>query len=133
MLKLNSLSFSYPSAEQPALSEINLSIQAGECIGLLGANGAGKTTLLSLISGLMPPSSGSLEWQGPRSIGLVPQQLAFYNRLSVQENLNLFADLYQLRGDLRQQQMDRVLHATDLQPLLKNYAGHRYPAVNSGV
>lgn len=123
MLKLNNLSFSYPSAEQPALSEINLSIQAGECIGLLGANGAGKTTLLSLISGLMPPSSGSLEWQVPRSIGLVPQQLAFYNRLSVQENLNLFADLYQLRGDLRQQQMDSVLHATDLQPLLKSYAG----------
>jgi ABC-2 type transport system ATP-binding protein len=53
----------------------------------------------------------------------VPQQLAFYNRLSVQENLNLFADLYQLRGNLRQQQMDSVLQATDLQPLLKRYAG----------
>jgi ABC-2 type transport system ATP-binding protein len=123
MLKLNNLSFRYPAAQQPALSAINLSIQAGECIGLLGANGAGKTTLLSLISHLIPPSSGSIEWQGPRSIGLVPQQLAFYSRLSVQENLNLFADLYQLRGELRQQQMDSVLQATDLQPLLKRYVG----------
>lgn len=123
MLTLNNLSFRYPAAAQPALSDINLSIQAGECIGLLGANGAGKTTLLSLISSLMQPSSGSIEWQGPRSIGLVPQQLAFYSRLSVQENLNLFADLYQLRGNLRQQQMDSVLQATGLQPLLKSYAG----------
>ena len=123
MLKLNNLSFRYPAADQHALSGINLSIQAGECIGLLGANGAGKTTLLSIISTLLQPSSGTIEWQGPRSIGLVPQQLAFYSRLSVQENLNLFADLYQLRGNLRQQQMDRVLQAADLQPLLKKYAG----------
>lgn len=123
MLKLTDLSFRYPAAEQPALSGINLSIQAGECIGLLGSNGAGKTTLLSMISRLLQPSAGTIEWQGPHSIGLVPQQLAFYSRLSVQENLTLFADLYQLRGNLRQQQMDSVLQATDLQPLLKSYAG----------
>ena len=109
MLKLNNLSFRYSAAEQPVLSNISLAIAAGECIGLLGANGAGKTTLLSIISSLLAPSSGTIEWQGPRSIGLVPQQLAFYSRLSVQENLNLFADLYQLRGNLRQQHMDAVL------------------------
>ncbi|MDY0207163.1 MAG: ABC transporter ATP-binding protein [Pseudomonas sp.] len=123
MLKLKNLSFRYPSSDQPVLNGINLSIQAGECIGLLGTNGAGKTTLLSIVSSLLQPSSGSIEWQGPRSIGLVPQQLAFYSRLTVQENLNLFADLYQLRGNFRQQQMDSVLQTTDLQPLLKNYAG----------
>lgn len=123
MLKLNNLSFRYPGAPRAALSEISLSIQAGECIGLLGANGAGKTTLLSLISALLQPSSGSVEWQGSRSIGLVPQQLAFYQRLSVAENLNLFADLYRLRGNLRQQQMDNALQATDLEPLLKSSAG----------
>lgn len=123
MLKLTDLSYRYPGSEQSALSDINLSIAAGECIGLLGANGAGKTTLLSIISTLLQPSSGTIEWQGPRSIGLVPQQLAFYSRLSVQENLNLFADLYQLRGNLRQQHMDTVLQATELQPLLKHYAG----------
>lgn len=123
MLKLTDLSFRYPATAQPALNGINLSIQAGECIGLLGANGAGKTTLLSIISSLLQPSAGTIEWQGPRSIGLVPQQLAFYSRLTVQENLTLFADLYQLRGDLRQQQIDSVLQASDLQPLLKRYAG----------
>lgn len=123
MLKLNNLSFRYSAAEQPVLSNISLAIAAGECIGLLGANGAGKTTLLSIISSLLAPNSGTIEWQGPRSIGLVPQQLAFYSRLSVQENLNLFADLYQLRGKVRQQQLDSILQATDLQPLLKKYAG----------
>lgn len=123
MLKLNNLSFRYSAAEQPVLSNISLAIAAGECIGLLGANGAGKTTLLSIISSLLAPNSGTIEWQGPRSIGLVPQQLAFYSRLSVQENLNLFADLYQLRGKVRQQQLDSILQATDLQQLLKKYAG----------
>lgn len=124
MLELNNLSFRYSAAEQPALSNINLGITTGECIGLLGANGAGKTTLLSIISSLLTPNSGTIEWQKPRSIGLVPQQLAFYSRLSVQENLNLFADLYQLRGKVRQQQLESILQATDLQPLLKKYAGN---------
>lgn len=123
MLKLNNLSFHYPNAEQAALSAINLSIQAGECIGLLGSNGAGKTTLLSLISGLLQPCSGSIQWQDKDSIGLVPQQLAFYQQLRVSENLNLFADLYQLRGKRRQQQMDKVIQAADLAPLLKQSAG----------
>ncbi len=77
MLKLNNLSFRYSAAEQPALSSINLGITTGECIGLLGANGAGKTTLLSIISSLLTPSSGTIEWQEPRSIGLSTATVGF--------------------------------------------------------
>ncbi|HAQ25172.1 ABC transporter ATP-binding protein [Stutzerimonas nitrititolerans] len=118
MLELQGLSFRYPHAERPALNGIDLRIAAGECVGLLGSNGAGKTTLLSLIAGLRLPQQGEIRWQGERSIGLVPQQPAFYAELSVRENLQLFADLYQLRGAERNTGLQRCIHACRLEPLL---------------
>ncbi|WP_312244663.1 ABC transporter ATP-binding protein [Stutzerimonas nitrititolerans] len=118
MLELQGLSFHYPHAERPALDGIDLRIAAGECVGLLGSNGAGKTTLLSLIAGLRLPQQGEIRWQGERSIGLVPQQPAFYAELSVRENLQLFADLYRLRGAERNTGLQRCIHACRLELLL---------------
>ncbi len=118
MLELHDLGFRYPDAERPALDGIDLRIAAGECVGLLGSNGAGKTTLLSLIAGLRLPQQGEIRWQGERSIGLVPQQPAFYAELSVRENLQLFADLYRLRGAERNTGLQRCIHACRLEPLL---------------
>lgn len=123
MLKLNNLSYRYSGAEQDALTDINLEIQQGQCIGLLGANGAGKTTLLSLIAQLITPSAGQLQWQQQPSLGLVPQTLAFYAKLSIQENLQLFADLYLLKGQQRQQQLSLAIEAAQLKQLLHKKAG----------
>lgn len=122
MLELHDLSFRYPGAERPALDCIDLRIAAGECFGLLGSNGAGKTTLLSLIAGLRQPQQGEIRWQGERSIGLVPQQPAFHAGLSVEENLRLFADLYRLRGTERSTRLQRCIHDTHLESLLKQRA-----------
>ena len=98
MLELTNITHRYPGAETPALQGIDLQLQAGQCLGLLGSNGAGKTTLLSLLAGVLPLQQGEIRWDGERSLGLVPQQLAFYAELKVRENLELFADLYRLRG-----------------------------------
>lgn len=122
MLELRGVRFSYPNAEQPALAGIDLHVAAGECLGLLGSNGAGKTTLLSLIAGLRQPQQGEIRWSGPRSIGLIPQQPAFYAGLSVRENLQLFADLYGLRGPGRAGRMQACLHSTRLEKLLERRA-----------
>mgnify|MGYP002735204329 CR=1 FL=1 len=122
MLELQQLGYRYPGSPAPALQDISLHIQAGECIGLLGSNGAGKTTLLSLIAGLILPQQGSLRWHADNAIGLVPQSLAFHSRLRVSENLQLFADLYRLRGTKRQHQLEQVIDATQLEPLLKRTA-----------
>ena len=66
--------------------------QAGEVVAVIGPNGAGKTTLLSILAGLQLPTSGTVS-RTPREVGWVPQQPAVYAKLSVAENLRLFARL----------------------------------------
>lgn len=122
MLELRDLGFRYPGSERAALHGINLQLQAGECLGLLGSNGAGKTTLLSLLSGLLPLQQGELRWSASPRLGLVPQQLAFYAGLKVRENLELFADLYRLRGDERRQRLDQCIAICALQDKLSRRA-----------
>jgi ABC-type multidrug transport system ATPase subunit len=75
------------------LGPIDLALHAGDRLALLGPNGAGKTTLLSLLAGSAEPTAGSVERPSPREIGVVPQRLALYRRLSARENLALFARL----------------------------------------
>jgi ABC-2 type transport system ATP-binding protein len=75
-----------------ALSEVSFQLGPGELVGVVGPNGAGKTTLLSILAGALAPDSGRLE-PNLVSVGWVPQQLALYHRLSVRENLRLFARL----------------------------------------
>ena len=78
--------------ELEALREITLEAHPGELVAVIGPNGAGKTTLLSIIAGAQPPSSGSVQ-PGPGLVGWAPQQPALYSKLSVAENLELFARL----------------------------------------
>ena len=122
MLELSHLAYRYPGATQPALNGIDLQLQAGQCLGLLGSNGAGKTTLLSLLSGVLQPLDGQIVWHVERRLGLVPQQLAFYAGLKVKENLALFADLYGLRGAERRHCMERCIATTALQDKLERRA-----------
>jgi ABC-type multidrug transport system ATPase subunit len=75
------------------LGPIDLSLEAGDRLALLGPNGAGKTTLLSLLAGSAEPSRGIVQRPELREIGVVPQRLALYRRLSARENLELFARL----------------------------------------
>ena len=62
MLELTNITHRYPGAETPALQGIDLQLQAGQCLGLLGSNGAGKTTLLSLLAGVLPLQQGEIRW-----------------------------------------------------------------------
>ncbi|MFD3301043.1 ABC transporter ATP-binding protein [Pseudomonas sp. WS 5013] len=123
MLELTNITHRYPGAETPALQGIDLQLQAGQCLGLLGSNGAGKTTLLSLLAGVLPLQQGEIRWDGERSLGLVPQQLAFYAELKVRENLELFADLYRLRGAERARRLELCIASTSLESKLQRRAG----------
>ena len=77
-----------------ALEGVSFEIGAGELVGVVGPNGAGKTTLLSIIAGVLDASAGSVRLSGGvASAGWVPQSPALYSKLSVAENLELFARL----------------------------------------
>jgi ABC-2 type transport system ATP-binding protein len=78
--------------EREALRGVDFAADAGELVGIIGPNGAGKTTLLSILAGTLQPDEGSVS--SPNGdIGWVPQQAALYRRLTVEENLLLFARL----------------------------------------
>jgi ABC-2 type transport system ATP-binding protein len=98
--------------ERIALHEVSFELRAGELVGLVGPNGAGKTTLLSILAGVLAPSAGELS-RAPREIGWVPQQPALYSKLSVAENLRLFARLEKLADP--DQAVARMLEQTALE------------------
>ena len=78
-----------------ALRSVSFELASGELVGIIGPNGAGKTTLLSILAGVLTPDEGELSLP-VRQIGWVPQQTALYSKLSVAENLRLFARLEKL-------------------------------------
>jgi ABC-2 type transport system ATP-binding protein len=78
--------------DREALKGVSFSARRGELLAVIGPNGAGKTTLLSILAGIKPPDAGSVG-RPPGDIGWVPQQAALYRRLTVAENLRLFARL----------------------------------------
>ncbi|HXG10199.1 MAG TPA: ABC transporter ATP-binding protein [Gemmataceae bacterium] len=108
-----------------ALQGVSFEVNEGELFGLLGPNGAGKTTLLSIISGLLPATSGAVRILGRdlvrsdrelrRQIGIVPQSLAIYGALTARENLRFFGELYGVPGTELDRRVDEVLAAVGLE------------------
>src|SRR5438874_10173124 len=75
-----------------ALRDVSFEARPGELLAVIGPNGAGKTTLLSILAGLLEPTAGTVS-SPSGAVGWVPQQTAVYGKLTVRENLELFARL----------------------------------------
>lgn len=116
-----------------ALDGIDLAVRRGEVTGLIGPDGAGKTTLMRLAAALMLPDEGRIEVLGidavaepvavQSRIGYMPQRFGLYEDLSVQENLDLYADLQGLSPARRAGRYDELMHMTGLAPFRRRLAG----------
>jgi ABC-2 type transport system ATP-binding protein len=105
-----------------ALREVSFELRAGEIVAVIGPNGAGKTTLLSILAGILPPSEGELTRSpGTWDVGWVPQQPALYSKLSVAQNLRLFARLEKLPKP--EAAVTRMLQETGLQDRAEDEVG----------
>jgi ABC-2 type transport system ATP-binding protein len=94
-----------------ALSGVSLSAGRGEVVAVIGPNGAGKTTLLSILAGILRADEGRVS-KAPGEIGWVPQQAALYGKLTVEENLALFARLERVPDP--RDAVERMLELTGL-------------------
>jgi ABC-2 type transport system ATP-binding protein len=109
-----------------ALDGLNFSVEQGEIFGLMGPDGSGKTTCLRILCGLMQPTSGKALVLGkdvakdPEAIkdqiGYMAQPAKLYEDLTVKENIELYADLYQVPRDRYEQRMKRLLEFSGLAP-----------------
>ena len=108
LVDIQHVSKKYKEAPRPAVDDLTFSINKGEVFGVLGPNGAGKTTFISMLCGLFPVSSGEIYINGhthktnsracKQIIGVVPQEIALYPKLTAWENLMFLGHMYGLSG-----------------------------------
>ncbi|MCX6581065.1 MAG: ATP-binding cassette domain-containing protein [Candidatus Aminicenantes bacterium] len=107
------------SGDITALTNFSVSLQKGEILGLLGPNGAGKTTLISILSGTVKDFSGAVTFKGKslfadrklkNYMGIVPQDMAFYEDLNALDNLLFWGGLYDMPGsELKQRALEELI------------------------
>ena len=107
-----------------AVDDVSFSVKEGEIFGLLGPNGAGKSTLIRMMTTLIPITSGKARIGGHdvakepnaarRMIGVIPQALTSDLDLTVEENMNIYAKLYDVPAKDRKTSIDELLELVDL-------------------
>ncbi|WP_108125040.1 ATP-binding cassette domain-containing protein [Saccharospirillum mangrovi] len=117
-----------------AVQDISLTVHAGELTALVGPDGAGKTTLMRMMAGLLKPDRGQLtmfdldittQTQAIQNrISYMPQRFGLYEDLSVQENLDLYADLHGVPAEVREERFARMLAMTDMARFTDRTAGN---------
>ena len=102
-----------------AVNNVNLQINKGEILGLIGHNGAGKTTILKMMVGLLAPTSGTIGVMGyditkestrvKQHIGYLPEESPLYENMTVQQYLEFFAELYKIPKTLARKRIHSLL------------------------
>ncbi|CQR75033.1 putative ABC transporter ATP-binding protein YbhF [Sporomusa ovata DSM 2662] len=120
-----------------AVNELTLTVAQGEVFGLVGPDGAGKTTTMRLLAGIMKPAAGDAWVQGchivheaetlKQHISYMPQRFGLYLDLTVEENINFYADLYNVPPKIRRNKIIELLAFSNMTPfrgrLARNLSG----------
>jgi ABC-2 type transport system ATP-binding protein len=116
-----------------AVDRLNLIMYPGEIFGLVGPDGAGKTTTIRMLCGLLDPDEGAASVAGhdvvreaqqvKDKIGYMAQRFGLYLDLSVEENMDFYADLFGILGSDRVELKARLLHMTRMEPYRDRQAG----------
>ena len=116
-----------------AVEDLSLFVNQGEIYGLVGPDGAGKTTTLRMLAGLLDPSGGrarvagcDLPEQGAEvktHLAYMSQRFGLYPDLTVDENINFYADLYGMSRQARESRLDELLDFSNMRPFRKRHAG----------
>ncbi len=144
MLQIRNLTKSY--GDILALDRFSLDLARGEVLGLLGPNGAGKTTLISILAGTLRDFSGTVTFQGQNlfanrqlknRLGIVPQDMAFYEDLSAMDNLLFWGGLYDVpRAELKRranEMLERVELAGRAKDPVKTFSGGMKRRLNTAI
>jgi ABC-2 type transport system ATP-binding protein len=117
-----------------ALDDISFSIHKGEIVAFLGPNGAGKTTTMRILTGFMPPTSGTVKiagfdcleepWEVKKHIGYLPETPPLYLELTVREYLTFVGRIKQLEPDPLQERMGIIINQTGLTEVQGRVIGH---------
>ncbi len=117
-----------------AVDHLDMKVRRGEIFGLVGPDGAGKTTTIRMLCAIMDPTEGRAQVAGfdtvdeseaiKRRIGYMAQRFNLYGDLSVVENLDFFADVFQVRGQKRKERKERLLQFARLTEFRKRRAAH---------
>jgi ABC-2 type transport system ATP-binding protein len=107
-----------------AIENLNLQIEAGEIVGIIGHNGAGKSTILKIVAGLVEPTSGSVRVLGrdiqkesirvKQQMGYLPEESPLYETMTARQYLLFFSDLYRLPRPQARKRIDYLLDSLDL-------------------
>jgi ABC-2 type transport system ATP-binding protein len=123
MIKLTEVSKFYD--QFAAVEALDLEVQDGEIMGIIGHNGAGKTTTLKMIAGLIEPTSGTIEIMGmnlaknaiaiKKSMGFLPEESPLYESMNVTEYLLFFSELYGMPKKIALDRIDGILDSLNLE------------------
>ncbi|KNY29148.1 ABC transporter ATP-binding protein [Pseudobacteroides cellulosolvens] len=117
MIEIQNMSKRYGNVN--AVRDLSFTLEKGEILGFLGPNGAGKSTTMNIITGFMPPTSGTIKVCGydvmedpievKKRIGYLPEQPPLYTDMTVKDYLNYVCDLKHVKRSLRKNQLDDVM------------------------
>lgn len=130
VIKTDNLTKEFPG--RIAVDHLNFYVQEGEIFGIVGPDGAGKTTTMRMLASILDPTSGSAEVLGyslknqaediKASIGYMSQRFGLYQDLTVAENIDFYADIYNVSEKEREERQERLLHFSGLKPFKQRLA-----------